>query len=121
RLVNQSTTEHGQAIAGGIPILALDMYEHAFHIDFGANAAAYIAAYMRNIDWPAVQARYDDATRVAPPRALEQKEFKDVPSITVEEVRTMLASGAPVQLIDTRPKHYIAKSQEIVAGAVWRD
>jgi len=27
--------DHGQTTAGGIPILALDMYEHAYHIDFG--------------------------------------------------------------------------------------
>ena len=37
RLINQSGSDHGQNIAGGIPILALDMYEHAYHIDFGAN------------------------------------------------------------------------------------
>ena len=50
RLLNQYAADHSQAIAGGIPILALDMYEHAFHIDFGANAKAYIEAFMRNID-----------------------------------------------------------------------
>ena len=51
----------------------------------------------------------------------EQKEFKDLPSIAVEEVREMLASGTPVQLIDTRPRHYSTKSQDMIAGAVWRD
>src|SRR5690349_14794920 len=35
-LLNQYASDHGQAIAGGIPILALDMYEHSYHIDFGA-------------------------------------------------------------------------------------
>ncbi|MGY3423364.1 superoxide dismutase [Bradyrhizobium sp. F1.13.4] len=35
---------------GGVPILALDMYEHAFHLELGAKAGAYIAAFMRNID-----------------------------------------------------------------------
>ncbi|HEY0525597.1 MAG TPA: Fe-Mn family superoxide dismutase [Stellaceae bacterium] len=121
RLINQCTTEHGQIIPGGIPILALDMYEHAYHIEFGANATAYVAAFMRNIDWDAVQTRYDDATKVAPPRPLVQKEFAEVPSITPEEVQAMLASGTPVQIIDTRPKHYSARSQEIMDGAVWRD
>ncbi len=67
RLINQSTPDHGQGIAGGIPILAIDMYEHAYHLDFGANAAAYIATFMRNIEWSAVQGRYDDATKVSPP------------------------------------------------------
>jgi Fe-Mn family superoxide dismutase len=57
------------------------MYEHAYHIEYGANTTAYIAAFMRNIDWAVVQARYEDATKVAPPRRLEQPEFADVPSI----------------------------------------
>ena len=75
RLINQSGTDHNQGIAGGIPILALDMYEHAYHIDFGSNAKAYVAAFMRNIAWSAVQDRYEDAVKVAPPRPLEQKEL----------------------------------------------
>ena len=57
RLINQIASEHSQSIAGGVPILALDMYEHAFHLEFGANASAYIAAFMRNIDWSAVKHR----------------------------------------------------------------
>lgn len=121
RLINQIAAEHSQSIAGGVPILALDMYEHAFHLEFGANAGAYIAAFMRNIDWSAVEKRYEDAIKVAPPRPLEQKEFADVPSISVEEVREMMKSGTPVQIIDTRPKHYTTKAQDIMDGAVWRD
>jgi Fe-Mn family superoxide dismutase len=121
RLINQAGLDHTQNIAGGIPILALDMYEHAYHLEFGANVTAYIAAFMRNIDWTAVQARYEDAIKVAPPRRLEQKQFADVPSITVEDVKAMLASGTPVQIIDTRPRHYSSKAQDIMEGAVWRD
>ena len=121
RLINQAGLDHSQNIAGGIPILALDMYEHAYHLEFGANAAAYIAAFMRNIDWAAVLARYEDAIKGAPPRPLEQKQFADVPSITVEDVKAMLASGAPVQIIDTRPRHYSSKAQDIMEGAIWRD
>src|SRR3954469_11122652 len=75
RLINQSASDHSQSISGGIPILALDMYEHAYHLDFGANAAAYIAAFMRNIDWNAVQTRFQNAIKVAPPPRLEQKQF----------------------------------------------
>jgi hypothetical protein len=97
------------------------MYEHAYHLEFGANASAYIAAFMRNIDWSAAKLRYEDAIKVAPPRPLEQKQFADVPSISVEEVREMLKSGTSVQIIDTRPKHYTTKAQDIMEGAVWRD
>jgi hypothetical protein len=71
-LVNQYASEHSQAIAGGIPILALDMYEHAYHMDFGANAKAYIESFMRNVDYAGVHARYEDAAKglaAAAPRA----------------------------------------------------
>src|SRR3954470_17957158 len=96
RLVNQYAAEHTQALAGGIPILALDMFEHAYHIDFGANAKAYVDAFMRNIDWQAVAGRHEDAQAVAPPRPLEQQEFGDLPGMDVEEVKAMLASAQPV-------------------------
>jgi Fe-Mn family superoxide dismutase len=121
RLINHAAADHSQSIAGGIPILALDMYEHAYHLDFGANATAYIAAFMRNIDWDAVQARYRNATKVEPPPKLVQKQWPDLPSMTVEEVRTMIKAGQPIQIIDTRPRHYSTRAQDIMAGATWRD
>jgi len=52
---------------------------------------------------------------------LVQKEFGDLPSVTVDEVKAMLRSGEPVQVIDTRPRHYTTRAQDIVEGAVWRD
>ena len=51
RLINQYASEHSQAIASGVPILALDMYEHAYHMDFGAAAGAYVDAFMKAISW----------------------------------------------------------------------
>ena len=121
RLVNQYASEHGMAVAGGIPILALDMYEHAYHIDFGANAKAYVETFKRNIDWNALQVRYEDASRVEPPRPLAQPEFGDLPGVSVEEVKAMLESGQPLQFIDARPQHYVARTQDIIEGASWRD
>jgi Fe-Mn family superoxide dismutase len=121
RLINQTASDHGQSIAGGIPILALDMYEHAYHMDFGANAAAYIATFMRNIDWRATEKRYDSAARTEPPPRMVQEQFAGVPSVSAEEVKAMIDAGTPVQIIDTRPKHYAAKSNEMMKSAVWRD
>ncbi len=121
RLVNQYASEHSQAVAGGIPILALDMYEHAYHMDFGANAKAYVDTFMRNLDWKALLLRYEDAAQVAPPRPLEQPEFGDLPDIGVEEVKAMLAAGKPVQFIDARPRHFVSRTQDIIDGAMWRD
>jgi len=61
------TSDHARASPAASRIMAIDMYEHAYHLDFGANADAYIAAFMRNIEWNAVQGRYEGALKVAPP------------------------------------------------------
>ena len=57
--------DHTHALAGGVPILALDMYEHAYHMDFGAAAGAYVDAFMDNIDWANVYSRYQRAVHSA--------------------------------------------------------
>ena len=120
-LVNQYASDHSQSLASAIPILALDMYEHAYHIDFGANAAAYVDTFLRNIDWKGVAARYHGALKVEPLADLVQKEFGDLPGVSVEEVKTLLDSGQRVQFIDARPKHYVTRTQDIIDGATWRD
>src|SRR4029079_16928942 len=58
RLVNHWAPDHTHLLAGAAPILALDMYEHSYHMDYGANAKAYVAAFMDNIDWDGVALRY---------------------------------------------------------------
>ncbi len=40
------------------PILALDMYEHAYWLDFQTNRAAYIDAFFKNVDWKNVEERF---------------------------------------------------------------
>ena len=51
KLVNQWASDHCHTLAGGTPILALDMYEHSYHIDFGAKAATYVDTFMGAIRW----------------------------------------------------------------------
>ncbi len=51
KLVNQWAADHAHTLAGGTPILALDMYEHSYHIDFGAKAATYVDTFMEAIRW----------------------------------------------------------------------
>ena len=58
RLVNQWAADHAHALAGADPIIALDMYEHAYHVDFGAKAAAYVDQVMTNLNWERIGARY---------------------------------------------------------------
>jgi Fe-Mn family superoxide dismutase len=51
KLVNQWASDHCHTLAGATPILALDMYEHSYHIDFGAKAAGYVETFMQAIRW----------------------------------------------------------------------
>jgi superoxide dismutase, Fe-Mn family len=121
RLINHISAGHEQGLAGSIPILAWACTSMPYHPEFGANPAAYVAAFMRNIDWDTALVQYQNAVKVKPPPPLIQKQFADLPSITVEEVKGMLDSGKAVQVIDTRPRHYTTRAHEIVRGAVWRD
>jgi superoxide dismutase, Fe-Mn family len=57
-LHNYWAWDHTNGPAMSTPLLVLDMYEHAFAIDFGAAAAKYVDAFMRNIDWKVVEARW---------------------------------------------------------------
>jgi Fe-Mn family superoxide dismutase len=49
RMVNAWAADHTTTLAGGQPILALDMYEHAYHMDYGAKAGEYVDAFMQAI------------------------------------------------------------------------
>jgi len=104
RLVNQWAADHTHALAGGVPILALDLYEHAYHLDYGAAAAAYVDAFMANIDWAAVYRRYQAAVHAA------SEPFGAMP----DEV-------AGTALLDVRREAVYRESAHTLAGARWRD
>ena len=63
RLVNQWAADHTNAVAGGAPAVALDMYEHAYHLDYGAKAGAYVDAFMEAINWDNAAKLYDRVSR----------------------------------------------------------
>src|SRR6185436_7033781 len=67
--------------------------EHAYHIDFGAQAAAYVDRVMANLNWVRIGARY----RAAVGEAVEDKLFRpygapvqDEATISVEELKAAL-------------------------------
>jgi len=107
RLLNHWAADHAHLLAGATPILALDMYEHAYHMDFGADAKAYVAAFMDNIDWDGVALRYAAAVE-ASTAAL---------AATAEE---LLRSSA-IKRVDVRRKGAYDAAPELIEGAVWRD
>lgn len=63
RLINTWAADHTMTAANGTVILALDMYEHAYHIEFGAKAGAYVDAFMKIINWKAVGGAFDRVRR----------------------------------------------------------
>ncbi len=105
RLMTHWAADHMHLLAGATPVLALDMYEHAYHLDFGAKAAAYVDAFMQNIRWDAVARRYGAAVEAdarpwsAPPEAVR----------------------GVTQVIDVRRAASYAQAVERIAGALWRD
>jgi superoxide dismutase, Fe-Mn family len=90
-LSNVWAADHTHSVAGGTPLLALDMYEHSYHLDFGSNAAGYVDAFMDNISWLGVAARF--AGRKPEPRA----HMVDAPT-----AKAMLERDPNLLVIDAR-------------------
>jgi superoxide dismutase, Fe-Mn family len=64
-LHNYWAWDHTNGPVAGVPLITLDMYEHAFHMDYGTAAAKYVDAFMRNLDWGVIGRRFGAATRTA--------------------------------------------------------
>ncbi len=103
-LVNQWSADHTHALAGGVPILALDMYEHAYHLDFGAAAATYVDAFMQQINWSKVYERYQHAVHSA-----------------TEHLGVDQDGTAGALLFDVRRAGVFQQASKLIAGAQWLD
>ena len=58
RLINQWINEHETGhLAGCFPVLIMDVFEHAYMIDYGLKRADYIEAFFNNIDWGTAESR----------------------------------------------------------------
>jgi superoxide dismutase, Fe-Mn family len=60
-----SSGNHTQALASSVVLLAMDLYEHSYQIDFGAGVARYIDAFMLNANWEEVNRRFERALRMS--------------------------------------------------------
>ena len=103
-LVNQWAADHTQALAGGVPLLALDMYEHAYALDYGAAAGSYVDAFMDNLAWAPVYERYQQAVHAASePFAAAQSDIGEA------------------LLLDVRRAGVYEQARATIPGAAWRD
>jgi Fe-Mn family superoxide dismutase len=113
RLVNEWAADHTHCLAGGEPVLALDMYEHSYHLDFGAKAAAYVDALMKNIHWQRVAARYARAAQNRAPSAGASAPQ----SIAPEELRARLERGEDILILDVCLADDLANRSDMLPGA----
>ena len=81
------------------------MYEHAYHMDFGANAGAYVQAFMKVIDWNKVYDRFQRAAESASGHLAAQPE----------------AVNGELLVLDVRRKRVYEKANAVLPGAQWRD
>ena len=121
RFWNQLATDHTQAAVDAAPVLVLDMYEHAYQMDFGVNATAYIDTFFRNINWEAVLKRIETARNDQPPLNEDPSSTTDMPSLSVEELAAQIANGSGVQIVDARQRDHMSRHVDLMAGATWRD
>ncbi|HEY2337893.1 MAG TPA: Fe-Mn family superoxide dismutase [Burkholderiales bacterium] len=123
RLVNQWAADHAHNLPASTPVLAIDMYEHAYHIDFGSKAAAYVDQVMANLNWERIGARYRTAIgEAAPDESLflpygspAQEEAR----MSVEELKAALEgepSRRPLLLDVCLPKD-LSRRTDMLAGA----
>ncbi len=59
RLLNTWINEHDMGhLAGCVPLLVMDVFEHAFMVDYGLKRADYVQAFFNSIDWSVVEGRF---------------------------------------------------------------
>lgn len=65
RLHNYSVDFHDQgAVWGAIPIMALDLWEHAHYTDYGPNKAKYLEAFFKNINWEKISQMFEKVSKI---------------------------------------------------------
>lgn len=65
RLKQYNGDAHNQGgVWGAIPIIVLDVYEHAYFIDFGSDRKSYIEAFWRNFNWAAAEKKFKKASQI---------------------------------------------------------
>jgi len=66
RLKIYGADAHNQGgVWGAIPVIVLDVYEHAYFIDYGSDRKAYIADFWKNLNWDAANAVYERCMKLA--------------------------------------------------------
>jgi superoxide dismutase, Fe-Mn family len=60
-IIEQLYDHQGNLAVGSIPLLMLDMWEHAFYLDYQNVKGEYVKAFWEIVSWPDIQARFEAA------------------------------------------------------------
>jgi Fe-Mn family superoxide dismutase len=124
-LSNVWAADHTHTLAGGTVVLALDMYEHSYALDFGANADAYVEAFMANIAWERIASRFAGSAPATRPHTVDtlaaRRLIESDPNIFVIDARLADdAASVPVRLPRARrapPNQVDAVAASLPKGA----
>jgi superoxide dismutase, Fe-Mn family len=124
-LSNVWAADHTHTLAGGTVVLALDMYEHSYALDFGANADGYVEAFMANIAWERIANRFVGTPPAARPHVIDTQAARRLiesdPNIFVIDARLADdAASVPVRLPRARrapPNQVDAVAASLPKGA----
>ena len=92
-LSNVWAADHTHTLAGGTVVLALDMYEHSYALDFGANADGYVEAFMANIAWERIANRFAGTAPAARPHTVDTQAARRADRRRSEDLRDRRPSG----------------------------
>lgn len=112
-LENQCIDGDASFEALAVPLIALDMYAHAYAPDFGADAAAYVDAYMANLHWGRAARRYSAARAWCETDAPQGA----AAAIRAEALRDALAREEAPQLLDVCLADDLPRRRDKLPGA----
>ena len=121
KLINAWAADHTHGVGDGVPIFAIDMYEHSYHLDFGAKAAAYVDALMATVHWGRVAQRWQRATEHGARVPTAFVDNAGHPMVTVPELRARLDRGDKVVVLEVCLSEDVHRNTEMLPGATWRD
>jgi Iron/manganese superoxide dismutases, C-terminal domain len=102
---HQWASDHCHTLAGGTPILALDMYEHSYHMDFGAKAAGYVDTFMQAIRWQNADRLLDDVSKQGAVGRRYWPVSDETRLVTNIETRPLLTFPRPGRLVTVGLPH----------------
>ena len=64
RLINHFAADHGAGPVGCVPLMVMDMYEHAYKANFAGDPAKYVDSFVQMVRWVTPERLYREAIRV---------------------------------------------------------